>query len=96
VRDELIVIPLWPIKRNSLGKVSKMIKPFSGSFCLQNGFTYALLLIKFLATCDPFGKGEGIKDGPYFYIKNCCVFLLFLFGIMELARHRPLSLVNYM
>ncbi len=26
---------MWPIKRNSLGKVSKVIKPFSWSFCLQ-------------------------------------------------------------
>jgi hypothetical protein len=46
------------------------------------------------SVCDPFGKGEGSKDGPYFYIKNCCAFLLLFLGVMELARHRPLSLVS--
>jgi hypothetical protein len=31
---------MWPIKRNSLRKVSKVIKLLSSwSFCLQNGFT---------------------------------------------------------
>ncbi len=38
VRYELIVIPLWPIKRNFLPKVSKVIKSFS---CKQNGFIYS-------------------------------------------------------
>ncbi len=34
-----VCLQMWPIKKNFLEKVSKVIKPFSWSYCLQNGFT---------------------------------------------------------